>query len=318
MKPTAILLAWFTAAVPVYSADVFDVDGDVEAIQQIDTKLDSGAVAAADAERLRQERERRVGRIEQAGEKKPDDIRRQNEVARALTKVNEGERALPFAERTVALAEKTGKGETIAAALTTSALAYQAAGRYEEAYARAKRALDLDPGNREAKAAYYVVKGREYPMKGAASVPSTALGERVSGQVPRRPHIEFTPVIKRIRQPPPLDLAPEPRARAEVDTSLSEAQRYYSPLCMKGDGYACDAREISQNCFGSDNSNQCVRVCLIAIDDACQNPRWLSKSSCRAVAHIRCYAKCGKMMPTIYEHSCYSRIWRGFGIKPNR
>lgn len=161
MTANLFVLALLYGQPCVAAADLFDTEG--EAVNDAERQIGRGGVSADEQVYLAWKRAWHVNRIADAGDRKSDDLKRQNEVARALATVDEGLRAIPYAERAVALAEKTRKMRNISTALTTAALAYQSAGRFDEAYKRAARAIEVEPGNREAMEVHYLLKGRGDP-----------------------------------------------------------------------------------------------------------------------------------------------------------
>lgn len=101
-----------------------------------------------------------VRRIEEVAKSDPGDAETQIDVSRSLASVSEAPRAIPYAERGLSLAEKSGDPAMLRAALLAGADAYYRAGRYDESRARAERLLKADPKDKDAMMLFMQVKNR--------------------------------------------------------------------------------------------------------------------------------------------------------------
>lgn len=116
---------------------------------------------------LQEERKKAVSNITAVAEKRPDNPAAQLAVGKSLASVEEAPRAIPYAERGLALAETSGDPKLVREALLTGSEVYAKAGRYDLARERAERVLKTNPRDKDALALYMQVKGR-----GTASLPS--------------------------------------------------------------------------------------------------------------------------------------------------
>lgn len=110
-----------------------------------------------------------------AGESHPD-AATMLKLGKGLASVEEAPRAIPFAERGLALAEKSGDPKLLRSALLTGSWVYAKAGQYDLARERAERVLKTNPRDKEALALYMEVKDR-----GAATAPTAKGGSQGGG-----------------------------------------------------------------------------------------------------------------------------------------
>jgi len=128
--------------------------------------------------------------VETIAKEENDDPEIQLQAGKGLASVDEAPRAIPYAERGLALAEKSGDPKLIRTALLTGSEVYYKAGKYELAGERAQRILKENPNDRDAMALYMQVKGRTSTPSNVktggstASTPQPASGGTAAGQAP--------------------------------------------------------------------------------------------------------------------------------------
>ncbi len=160
--------------------DYLDLQTPVKKIKSADQQLSNPSTPPAVKEELKREREGEVQKIESVGTKKPDNIKAQTEVTKALSSVGENDRALPFADRGVALAEAKGDSKGLGQSLVLRAVVQQKRGKVEEAYADSSRACELNPANSKACQLALLTRGRTNAL-GGKPAGSAASGENPSG-----------------------------------------------------------------------------------------------------------------------------------------
>lgn len=149
-----------------------DLRKDQQAVEQLAREAEVPGItreAAAEIERQRLESVKRIGTI---ADTRPDNPAAQLAVGKSLASVEEAPRAIPYAERGLALAETSGDPKLVREALLTGSEVYAKAGRYDLARERAERVLKTNPRDKDALALYMQVKGR-----GTASAASPAGGK---------------------------------------------------------------------------------------------------------------------------------------------
>lgn len=117
-------------------------------------------LSPAETERLRKEKSEAVQQIETIADKDPKDTETQLAVGKSLASVDEGARAVPYAERGLSLAQASGDPKLIRQALLTGSEVYYKAGNYDLAAKRAQAVLKENPKDQDAMALYMQVKGR--------------------------------------------------------------------------------------------------------------------------------------------------------------
>lgn len=127
-----------------------------------------------------------VGNMTAVAEKRPENPAAQLAVGKSLASVEEAPRAIPYAERGLALAETSGDPKLVREALLTGSEVYAKAGRYDLARERAERVLKTNPRDKDALALYMQVKGRgtassASPAGGATAGSSGAAGQASAG-----------------------------------------------------------------------------------------------------------------------------------------
>lgn len=138
----------------------YDLKAPVKKIRETDRQINRPTTPPAAKEELKREREGEVKKIESVGQKRPDNPKAQREVTKALVGVGENDRAMPFADRGVELAEKTRDPKALGDSLALRAQVQQKRGRVEEAYADSARACELDPANTKACQISMMTRGR--------------------------------------------------------------------------------------------------------------------------------------------------------------
>lgn len=149
-----------------------DLLAPVKKIKAADKQIASPATPPAAKEELKREREGEVKKIEAVGDRKPADHKAQREVTKALSSVGENDRAMPFADRGVALAEAQGNPRLLGESLALRAQVQQKRGNVEEAYADSSRACETDPSNTRACQLALLTRGRS--NSSAGRVPGNA------------------------------------------------------------------------------------------------------------------------------------------------
>ncbi len=140
--------------------DQEDLIAPIKKIKQADQQISNPATPPAVKEELKREREGEVQKIETVGNKKPNSLKAQTEVTKALSSVGENDRALPFADRGVTLAEGKGDAKALGQSLVLRAVVQQKRGKVEEAYADSARACEMNPGNARACQLALLPRGR--------------------------------------------------------------------------------------------------------------------------------------------------------------
>ncbi|MDE2491507.1 MAG: hypothetical protein KGM24_11710, partial [Elusimicrobia bacterium] len=105
-----------------------------------------------------------------------NDVQAQIAVTRGYTAVGEAALGRATGDRAVLLAQASGSPKTLSTALAVSAAAYGASGDYRTAASDAKKALDLDGGNRDAAFLY-----SEYKDRVSVEAPKTPAGGGTGG-----------------------------------------------------------------------------------------------------------------------------------------
>jgi tetratricopeptide (TPR) repeat protein len=101
-----------------------------------------------------------VEKIESIGNSEATDPQTQIDVSKSLVTVSEAPRAIPYAERGLALAEKSKDQKLVREALLASADVFYRTGNYDLSRQRAQRILRDNPKDKDAMMLYMQVKGR--------------------------------------------------------------------------------------------------------------------------------------------------------------
>lgn len=186
MKPALYLVAFLIFLSPC-RADDFDLHNVTAKAKAITERINSSeSRTPAETENLLREKEAVVAEITNVADTRPDNPAAQLAVGKSLASVEEAPRAIPYAERGLALAETSGDPKIVREALLTGSEVYAKAGRYDLARERAERVLKTNPRDKDALALYMQVKGRgtassASPAGGAAAGASGAAGSASVG-----------------------------------------------------------------------------------------------------------------------------------------
>ncbi|MBI5246606.1 MAG: hypothetical protein HY923_05450 [Elusimicrobia bacterium] len=158
-----------------------NLDKAEEAARQAEERLKTPNLTPAETAEIRHQKAAAVEKIEAIASEDPKDVETQLDVSKSLASVEEAPRAIPYAERGLALAEKSGDPKLIRTALLTGSEVYYKAGKYELAGERAQRILKDNPKDRDALALYMQVKGRTSTPSGSNGGGSTAAAPAGAG-----------------------------------------------------------------------------------------------------------------------------------------
>lgn len=152
-----------------------DLRQEQQATEQLNQEAKAPGISPAAAAEIERQRQESLKKIETIADKRPENPAANLAVSKSLASVEEAPRAIPYAERGLKLAEKSGDPKIIRDALLTGSEVYAKAGRYDLARVRAERILKDNPKDKDALALYMQVKDR-----GAGSA-SAAKGSPVAG-----------------------------------------------------------------------------------------------------------------------------------------
>ncbi len=173
MKPLIIAALLFVSAGRAQDDGwAEDLRNDQQEVEQLARDAKVPGITPETASELERQRLESVKRIETIADNRPDNPAAQLAVGKSLASVEEAPRAIPYAERGLALAESSGDPKLVREALLTGSEVYAKAGRYDLARERAERVLKTNPRDKDALALYMQVKGR-----GAASAASPTGGK---------------------------------------------------------------------------------------------------------------------------------------------
>lgn len=156
-----------------------------------------------------------VQQIETIGNSEQADPQTQIDVSKSLASVSEAPRAIPFAERGLALAERSNDPKLLREALLTGADVYYRAGDYETSRKRAERILKDNPNDKDARMLYMQVKDRA-----AASAPAI-----ISNQGTSNPRVAAAPEPHGYGTPGAVAAAPPVPKVAMTNAGALEAKR---------------------------------------------------------------------------------------------
>lgn len=174
MKKGLLLIALLVWPSLGMADDLEDLEYETGEAAAADTTLKKPDLTDEQRAQAREQKKEAVQKIETIATKKPEDPEFQLKVGKSLASVDEAPRAIPYAERGLALAEKSGDPKLIRTALLTGSEVYYKAGKYELAGERAQRILKENPKDRDALALYMQVKGRTSAPSNAKTGGSTA------------------------------------------------------------------------------------------------------------------------------------------------
>lgn len=157
-------------------------------VSDINRQLEKPDLTPQQSTDLNRQKQESVKKIEAVANDRPDNTKAQLAVGKSLASVDEGARAVPYAERGLSLAQASGDPKLIRQALLTGSEVYYKAGNYDLAAKRAQAVLKENPKDQDAMALYMQVKGR-------TSTPSVLhrSNEREKTNNPAAPSPESTP-----------------------------------------------------------------------------------------------------------------------------
>ncbi|MBI5622497.1 MAG: hypothetical protein HY924_01825 [Elusimicrobia bacterium] len=144
-----------------------DVHNSAEEIVDLNTKIENPATSPEDKAKYEAAQEAEVSKIETIGQKRPENFKAQLEVGKALVKVEEPGRAMPFVDQAVALSQ--GKPKRESAARTLRGTILQGQGDLPGAARECGRAVELDPANKGAYSCYQLTKDRVATKRGGTA-----------------------------------------------------------------------------------------------------------------------------------------------------
>ncbi|MBI4677520.1 MAG: tetratricopeptide repeat protein [Elusimicrobia bacterium] len=169
--------------------DIRDSTGKIEDLTQ---RIDDPSTPPEEKPKYEAAREAEVSNIEQVGQKRPENYKAQMDVGKALVKVNEPARAMPFADQAVALSQGKPKKESAARTLRGTILHGQR--DYPSAALECGRAVELDPSNNAAYSCYQLTRDRA-ATKGAGPAPGgSQAGPAGASAAGERPSIAAAPL----------------------------------------------------------------------------------------------------------------------------
>ncbi|UPT73000.1 MAG: hypothetical protein M0D55_13970 [Elusimicrobiota bacterium] len=125
-----------------------------------------------------------VEKIETIGNSEATDPQTQIDVSKSLVTVSEAPRAIPYAERGLALAEKSKDPKLVREALLASADVFYRTGNYDLSRQRAERILRDNPKDKDAMMLYMQVKGRGAAAERAPAAAGNPAGTAGGGSRP--------------------------------------------------------------------------------------------------------------------------------------
>ena len=195
MRKALLSLAIASAPFLGYADDLIDADN-----ATVDSATTQAAIAAHELKnknltseqyaQIEEQKKSAVQKIETVGTTRADNASIQLKVSKSLASVEEAPRAIPYAERGLALAEKSGDPTLIRSALLAGSEVYYKAGKYELSRDRAQRILKNNPKDKDALMLYMQVKDRASTPSATksggaqAAAPALATTEDPRGQSP--------------------------------------------------------------------------------------------------------------------------------------
>jgi|CXWL01.1.fsa_nt_gi tetratricopeptide (TPR) repeat protein len=160
-----------------WARDIADGTAAAEKLVSAQKKSNTPEIAAD----LQKQKQAAVKKIETIAETRPTNTEAQLAVGKSLASVEEAPRAVPYAERGLALAEASGDQKLVRDALLTGGQIYEKTGQYDLARDRAQRVLKTNPKDKEALALYMMVKDRVSTSASTRSDGAAAGGSGIGG-----------------------------------------------------------------------------------------------------------------------------------------
>lgn len=225
------------------------------------TNQQMSEAAPADRPALQEQRARLVTDIRSMANSEPQNLEAQMGVAQGFLAADEPREATGFADRAAGLAQEKGDAKALGSALTMGAVAYQKSGDYAAAAARARRALELDPGNRAAMAVYQMSKGRVGASAARASAASGADSAARDGNAPTRPsgwaHGSWGPAPAAAR---PAVVRVADAAQPQGKSADEQVKKYVAEAAKKWSLDKKDAMRLLDQAVAADPKNAEARV----------------------------------------------------------
>ncbi len=151
--------------------DLIDLESSGKTAAAANQTIQNPSSTPEQREEAAQQKAESVKKIESIGDRRQDNADLQLKVGKTLASVDEGKRAVPYAEKGLALAERSGDQKLVREALLIGSEVYIKAGRYDLAKDRAQRILKDNPRDRDAMALYMQVKDRAGDRPARAATP---------------------------------------------------------------------------------------------------------------------------------------------------